>query len=200
MLGDSRRSRQAEGHDVNAGEHETLERETIFEGKVIRLYLDRVRLPNGKEAEREVVLHRGAVGMVAVDGEEHVFLVRQYRHAPAEDLVEIPAGKLSAEEEPLSCAQRELMEEIGYSAGEWLKLASFYTSPGFSNEVLHLYLARSLQPGQAEPEEDEFLEVIRIPLRDALTMVASGEIKDSKTVAGLALAALFFEGDYEPVL
>jgi ADP-ribose pyrophosphatase len=181
---------------VNGGEHETLERETIFEGKVVRLYLDRVRLPNGKEAEREVVLHRGAVGMVAVDSEDHVFLVRQYRHAPAEDLVEIPAGKLDGGEEPLACAQRELMEEIGYSAGEWVKLATFYTSPGFSDEVLHLYLARSLQPAKADPDEDEFLEVLRVPLHEALSMVSTGEIRDSKTVAGLALTVLLLRGEY----
>lgn len=181
---------------MNGGEHETLERETIFEGKVVRLYLDRVRLPNGKEAEREVVLHRGAVGMVALDRDEHVFLVRQYRHAPAEDLVEIPAGKLDGGEEPLACAQRELMEEIGYSAGEWLELATFYTSPGFSDEVLHLYLARSLQPVQAEPDEDEFLEILRVPLHEALSMVSTGEIRDSKTVAGLALTVLLLRGEY----
>ncbi len=178
-----------EGHG-----HELLERRTVFEGKVVRLYLDRVRLPNGREAEREVVLHWGAVGMVPVDAEGNVILVRQYRHAPGEVLLEIPAGKLAPGEEPVSCAERELLEEVGIRAGEWVKLASFYTSPGFSDEMLHLYLALDLREGEASPEEDEFLEVERMPLEGALKLVRSGEVRDSKTVAGLALASLFLAG------
>jgi ADP-ribose pyrophosphatase len=181
---------------LSSREHETLERRAIFEGKVLRVYLDRVRLPNGKEAEREVVLHWGAVAMVALDEDGGVFLVRQYRHAPGKDLVEIPAGKLAEGEEPLQCARRELMEEIGYGAVEWTKLASFYTSPGFSDEMLHLYLARDLIPGKAEPDEDEFLEIMHVPLDEAMSMVSRGEIEDSKTIAGLSLAALFLEGKY----
>lgn len=176
--------------------HRLLERRAVFEGKVVRLYLDRVRLPDGREAEREVVLHWGAVGMVPVNMEGKVVLVRQYRHASGEALLEIPAGKLTPEEEPLSCAERELLEEVGCRAGKWVKLASFYTSPGFSNEILHLFLALDLQEGEASPEEDEFLEVVRVPLSHALKMVERGEIKDSKTVAGLALASLHLEGKY----
>jgi ADP-ribose pyrophosphatase len=181
---------------VNGGEHETLERRSIFEGKILRVYLDRVRLPNGKEAEREVVLHWGAVGMVPLDEDNHVFLVRQYRHATGKDLVEIPAGKLAAGEDPLDCARRELMEEIGYSADEWVKLAAFYTSPGFSDETLCLYLARGLHAGKADPDEDEFLEIMRVPLVEAMAMIASGEIEDSKTICGLALTSLRLEGRY----
>lgn len=177
---------------------ELLERKAIFEGKVVRLYLDRVRLPDGKEAEREVVLHRGAVGMVALDEEERVFLVRQYRHATGEHLVEIPAGKLDAGEDPMECARRELLEEVGCAAESWTKLASFYTSPGFSDEVLHLYLARGLTHGESSPDDDEFLEVMRVPLEEALEMVARGRIRDSKTVAGLALASLHLAGSYPP--
>ena len=176
--------------------HETIERETIFEGKVVRLYLDKVLLPTGKEAEREVVLHWGAVGMVALDDEEKVFLVRQYRHPTGKELIEIPAGKLSPGEEPLDCAQRELMEEIGYSAEEWRELTSFYTSPGFSDEMLHLYLARDLKEGVADPEEDEFLEILHLPLQEALAMVARGEIQDSKTIVGLALCHMYINGEY----
>jgi ADP-ribose pyrophosphatase len=179
--------------------HETLESRTIFEGKVVRLYLDRVRLPNGLEVDREVVRHWGAVGMLPLDGDGYVYLVRQYRHATGEDLLEIPAGKLLPDEDPLHCAERELMEEIGYSADEWVKLADFYTSPGFSDEVLHLYMATKLREGTANPEEDEFLEIIHLPLPKALTMVASGEIRDSKTVACLALGTLYLEGGYVPV-
>ncbi len=183
-----------------SGGNEMLERRTVFEGKVVRLYLDRVRLPNGAEAEREVVLHWGAVGMVPIDGEGRVFLVRQYRHAPGEDLVEIPAGKLAAGEDPLHCAKRELMEEIGHSARDWVKLAFFYTSPGFSDEVLHLYLARRLEKGIAHPDEEEFLEIMRLPLHEAVAMVERGEIRDSKTVAGLALASMYMDGAYRPDL
>ncbi len=181
---------------MNPGGHELLKRETIFEGKVVRLYLDQVRLPDGREAEREVVLHWGAVGMVPIDHEGKVILVRQYRHAPGEDLLEIPAGKLAEGEDPLHCAVRELKEEIGCKASRWVKLASFYTSPGFSDEELHLYLAEGLVEGDAEPEEDEFLEILRMPLERALALVAEGGIRDSKTVAGLALAALYRRGEY----
>lgn len=180
-----------EGHG-----HRLLERRTVFEGKVVRLYLDRVRLPDGREAEREVVLHWGAVGMVPLDGEGRVILVRQYRHAPGEELLEIPAGKLAPGEDPMHCAERELLEEVGCRAGKWIKLAAFYTSPGFSDEMLYLFLALQLREGEASPEEDEFLEVVRLPLEEALRRVESGEIRDSKTVAGLALAALHLRGWY----
>lgn len=181
---------------MKPADHELLKRDTVFEGKVVRLYLDLVRLPNGKVAEREVVLHWGAVGMVPIDAEGRVILVRQYRHAPGEDLLEIPAGKLAEGEDPLGCAIRELKEEIGCEARRWTKLASFYTSPGFSDERLHLYLAEGLVEGDAEPEEDEFLELVRMPLERALALVEEEGIKDSKTVAGLALAMLYRRGDY----
>lgn len=177
---------------------ETLQRRAIFEGKVVCLYLDEIRLPNGKEAEREVIEHQGAVGMLTIDEEGWIYLVRQYRHATGEELVEIPAGKLSRGEDPLECAKRELREEIGFQARDWLQLASFYTSPGFTNERLYLYLARGLEKKTAQPDEDEFLEVIHMPLEEGLAMVARNEIKDSKTVAGLALGAMYIRGHYLP--
>ncbi|MDY6793799.1 MAG: NUDIX hydrolase [Actinomycetota bacterium] len=179
---------------------ELIDRKTVFEGKVVRLYLDRIILPNGKEAEREVVRHGGAVAMVAIDEWETVYLVRQYRHPTARELLEIPAGKLDRGEDPLECGRRELMEETGLSAGEWLKLSVFYTSPGFSDEVLHLYLVRELEEGVAAPEEDEFLQIVTMPLEEALTMVARGEIEDSKTIAGLTLSSLYIKGSYSPSL
>ncbi len=182
---------------MSVGKHETLERKTVFEGKVLRLYLDRVRLPDGVEAEREVVLHWGAVGMVPLDERGGVFLVRQYRHATGKDLLEIPAGKLAEKEDPLRCARRELMEEIGYDAGEFTALASFYTSPGFSDEKLHLYLARDLRPASAEADEDEFLEVVHMPLTQAMSMISRGEIEDSKTIVGISLTVLFLRGEYD---
>lgn len=176
--------------------HRLIERKTIFEGKVVRLYLDRVLLPNGVEAERELVRHWGAVGMVPLDRDGDVFLVRQYRHPAGKELLEIPAGKLRQGEDPLECARRELEEEIGYRASIWTRLTSFFTSPGFSDEVLHLYLAEGLEPTQASPEEDEFLEVIKVPLEEALELVASGEIEDSKSIVGIALTCLYRKGSY----
>ncbi len=183
---------------MKARGHETLERQEVFAGKVLHLYLDRVRLPNGREADWEVVEHRGAVGIVALEEDGEVHLVRQYRHAPGRDLLEIPAGKLDEGEEPAACARRELAEEVGLGGGAWDRLASFYTTPGFSDEVLHLYLARELRPVQAAPDEDEFLEVVRLPLGEALAMVSAGGIEDAKTIAGLSLAALFLRGEYRP--
>lgn len=180
------------------GGHRLIERKTVFEGKVVRLYLDRVLLPNGVEAERELVRHWGAVGMVPLDRDGGVFLVRQYRHPAGRELLEIPAGKLREGEDPLECARRELEEEIGYRASKWTRLTSFYTSPGFSDEILHLFLAEGLIPSQASPEEDEFLEILKVPLEEALGMVASGEIVDSKSIAGIALASLYLEGFYRP--
>lgn len=170
--------------------HRLLERKDIFEGSVIQVYLDKVRLPDGKVAERELVRHWGAVAMVALDDDGEVYLVRQYRHPVGKELVEIPAGKLREGEDPLSCAKRELMEEVGRSAGRWTKLAEFYTSPGFSDEVLHLYLARDLEEGVPQPDEGEFIEIVHFPLGEALKMVYSGEIEDAKTVAGLALTSI----------
>lgn len=181
---------------MSAEGFETLHREAVFEGKVVRLYVDKVRLPNGEKAEREVIEHMGAVGMVAVDEKGGIYLVKQYRHATGEELLEIPAGKLSPGEAPIDCAKRELMEEIGFEARDWEQLASFYTSPGFSNEMLYLYLATRLEKGQASPDDDEFLEVIHVPLGEALAMIGRSEIKDAKSIAGIALAVLHVRHQY----
>lgn len=181
---------------MSAGEHRLLERKTIFEGKVVRLFLDRVRLPDGEEAEREVVSHWGAVGVVPLTAEGDVLLVRQYRHATGEDLLEIPAGKLLPGEDPIQCAVRELEEETGMRAERWYRLASFYTSPGFSDEMLHLFMAAELREGVFNPDEGEFLEIVSMSLERGLALVAEGEVKDSKTVAGLALAYLHLHGGF----
>jgi 8-oxo-dGTP pyrophosphatase MutT (NUDIX family) len=159
--------------------------ETVYEGNIFTVKKDRFRFTDdGEEADREIVEHPGAVGIVAHDG-EHVYLVRQPREAVNEDaLLELPAGKLDEEgEEPLDTAKRELAEEIGKAAEHWEHLTSFYTSPGFAAEECHLYLATGLRDEQAEAEENERIEVIRHPLErldDAIRDCA-----DSKSLVGL---------------
>ncbi|QGG46529.1 NUDIX domain-containing protein [Heliorestis convoluta] len=163
----------------------TIEKKVLFQGQVITLRLDKVRLPNGKEASREVVTHPGAACVVPLTDQGEVILVRQWRH-PLERLsLEIPAGKLSVGEDPLLCAQRELAEETGFQAMEWHHLFSYYASPGFCNEKIHIYKAYHLIPSEARPDEDEFIESLTMPLDEALEKIQSGEIFDGKTITAL---------------
>ncbi|MHB8176403.1 MAG: NUDIX domain-containing protein, partial [Thermoleophilia bacterium] len=122
----------------------------IYDGRIINLRLDEVELPDGRHAQREVVEHPGACVIVPVDQQGRVYLVRQYRDAAAEELLELPAGKLEPGEEPLACARRECLEELGLEAGSWTHLASFYSSPGFCDELLHCFLARELRQGVSD--------------------------------------------------
>lgn len=168
----------------------TISSREIYSGKIINVRLDSVRLPDGKESRREIVevVNTGAVGMVPVkDG--RVYLVRQYRKAVEKALLEIPAGRLELGEGPLQCARRELAEEIGFLPNNLQRLAFFYTSPGFSNEVLYLYLAQDLVQVETEKEEGEYLEVESIDLLEAIKMVSNGEIEDGKTIIGLLMAS-----------
>jgi ADP-ribose pyrophosphatase len=160
----------------------------IYDGRVVSLRLDRVRLPSGRETEREIVEHAGAVGVVALDDQGDVLLVRQFRSALGRMLLEIPAGTVAEGEGARACAFRELVEETGYSAKQMEELYSFYSSPGFSNERIWLYLATNLQPGSQEPEIDETIEVVKLPLERALGMVEDGEISDGKSILGLLAA------------
>ncbi len=168
----------------------TLNSRLVYEGRLIRLRVDEVALPNGRRTVREVVEARGAVGIVALDDEGCVILVRQYRRPAGRELWEIPAGTLEPGEDPAACARRELAEETGFTAQEVRPLAGFYTSPGFCDEWMHLFLARGLSEGPQAQEDDESIRVARVPLADALAMIRSGEICDAKTVAGLLLVAL----------
>lgn len=158
---------------------------TIFEGKIINLRFDTVELPDGKEATRECIEHPGAVAVIARDDKNRICMVRQYRYPVSQELLEIPAGKLSPGEDPLECARRELLEEAGITAGSWEKLYCYYTTPGFSDEIMHLYLATDLTRGESQPDEDEFLEVDMIPYQEACLKMSRGEIKDGKTLIGL---------------
>lgn len=164
-------------------------------GKFLVFLQDEVILPNGKTAVRDMVLHPGAVAILAVTGRQEIIMVKQYRYPVREALLELPAGKLEEKEEPLASAQRELEEETGFTAGQWEKLSTFYTTPGFSNEIMHLYLARDLVQKAAAPDPDEIIEYEAIPLQDAFKMVAEGEIKDAKTIIGILTLANLMKVD-----
>lgn len=183
-------------YDVSA--HEVLSTERAFEGHVIQVYIDQIRLPDGRTARWERVVHPGAVGMVPLTDDGEVIMVRQYRHAVRGVILEIPAGKLDPGEPPVECAERELAEEIGMRAAEMLPLAEFFNSPGYSDERFYLYLARGLTPFEAQGEDDEFLELVRIPLESALDLISSGRIRDAKSIIGLTLARSLVEGSSRP--
>ena len=160
----------------------TLRSERIYDGKIIRVRRDEVLLPNGHTAMREVVAHPGGVGILALDGDGTVLLVRQYRYAFGRTLLEIPAGKREKGEEPLTTAKRELQEETGAQADNWMSLGALIASPGCYDEVLYLYLATGLRFGQTHPDEDEFLALERMPLAELVRRCMDGEITDAKTV------------------
>lgn len=164
-----------------------LSTERLYEGRMINLRRDKVRLPNGKEASREVVEHPGAVAIVPVLPDRRILLVRQFRHPVGQILLEIPAGKLNAGEDPDACARRELEEETGHLAGRLERKASIFTGPGFTDEVIHIYLAEELHKTALNPDEDEFLEVGAYDQADIKQMIRDGLIRDSKTIAGLYL-------------
>lgn len=160
----------------------------VFRGRVLTLNLEQVRLPNGKVAELEIAHHPGGAAVVAIDADGRVCLLRQFRHAAGCWLTELPAGKLDGGEPPLECARRELVEEAGVSARRWEKLGEFYSSPGVLTEVIHLFLARDLDPADSSPEEHEVLEASWVPLQDAMDLAASGRLQDAKSVIGLLWA------------
>jgi len=163
----------------------TIASETIYEGKVITVKVDDVRLPNGKTAKREIVKHQGAVAVLPLTDDGKMIVVRQFRKALERTILEIPAGKLEKGEEPLACAKRELEEETGYTATYYEHLSSFYTSPGFADELLHVYVATGLQAGTMQPDEDEFVEMLELTLEEAHEKHRTGEIRDAKTVLAL---------------
>jgi ADP-ribose pyrophosphatase len=176
------------------GREETLSSRRLYEGAVVRLRVDRVRMPSGREAVREVVEHIGAVTIVAVDREGRVLLVRQHRHSTGRSLLELPAGTLDREEEPEACAARELEEETGFRAGRLQRLGGFFVSPGYSTEYIQAYLATDLKPGSAGGDEDEEIEVLALPLAEVLRLVEAGELEDAKSLAALLLYLRLGEG------
>jgi len=163
----------------------TLETKEIYNGKIVKLRVDKVELPNGNTSSREIVEHPGAVCILPLKEDGRVVLVNQFRKPIEKILLELPAGKLEKGEKPEACAVRELTEETGYRAGKMEYIFSFYTTPGFSNEILHLFLATELIPGECNPDGDEMVEVVEIELGELVDMITKGEIKDSKTIMGI---------------
>ena len=162
----------------------------IYKGKIVDLSVETVTLPNGATAELEIITHPGAAAVVPMLDEETVILIRQYRHAVGGYIYEIPAGKLHPGEDPRDCAARELEEEIGYKVGTLEPLLNFMTTPGFTNEIIHIFAGKDLSPGIQDLGEDEVLEVLEVPLIKAIEQINDGTIRDGKTIIGLQTAYL----------
>jgi ADP-ribose pyrophosphatase len=157
----------------------------VYAGRVVTLRLESVPIGEGRVAQREIVEHAAGAAIVALDDDDQVLLVRQHRPAVAALVLELPAGLVDAGETPLECARRELAEETGYTADHVDPLAQFYTSPGFCTEVLHVFAARGLRPVEVARDEEEEIELVRLPLAEAIERVLHGEMSDAKTITGL---------------
>ena len=174
-----------------------LDSKLAYQGKVFNVYTDTVIEPGGKQNTRDVIRHNGSVVILAVDdhpdransADPNIILIRQYRHAAGQFLIELPAGRIDVGEKPLAAAKREMIEETGFRAKKWTLLTKYFASPGFLGEWMQIYLAEDLREGTATPEEDEHIEIQRVPLSQAMQLVASNQIHDGKTLIGLSLFA-----------
>jgi ADP-ribose pyrophosphatase len=166
-----------------------------YKGKVFSVYTDKVLEPGSETPNtRDVVRHNGSIVVLAVDESKNpndpdIILIRQYRHAVGQFLLELPAGRIEPGEAPLAAAKREMIEETGFSAKRWVMLSKYFASPGFLAEFMQIYLARDIREGISHPEEDEHIEIVRTPLSEAMAMVAANKIHDGKTLIGLSLYA-----------
>jgi ADP-ribose pyrophosphatase len=176
---------------------ETLSSQVLFQGKIVTLRKDVALLENGKTADREVVEHPGGVCVLPLEPDGTVYTVRQFRYPFGRVVEELPAGKLDGPEDHRLAAARELSEEIGAQAGELIYLGELLMSPGFCDEVLHMYLARDLRHGEQHPDEDEFLEVVRTPLDTLVERALAGELTDAKTIALLLKAKEYLRREKE---
>ncbi|MCL2843450.1 MAG: NUDIX hydrolase [Oscillospiraceae bacterium] len=170
-----------------------ISRETVYHGKIVNVRRDIAQVHNGTQVGREVVEHPGGVCIVPVEADGTCWCVRQFRYPFMESLLELPAGKLEYGEDPLECAIRELSEETGLTAGQVIDLGPLYPSPGYLNEVIHLYLATDLTQGDAHPDENEFLSVERHSIEELLIMAAENKLPDAKTLVGLFKAKAYLQ-------
>lgn len=164
---------------------ELVSQEWVFRGKLLQVRRDLVRLPSGNTAQREYIVHPGAVMIIPVTDSGEVVLERQFRYPLGREMIELPAGKIDPGESPLATGRRELLEETGYTAARWTYVATIHLAIGYSNERIDFYLARGLKQEGARPDVDELLEVFSLPIGEALNWLRDGRITDSKTVAGL---------------
>ncbi|MBE6948531.1 MAG: NUDIX hydrolase [Ruminococcaceae bacterium] len=171
-----------------------VESDLIYDGRIIKVKNDTVRLHTGAIAKREVVVHNGGVGVIPIDADGNAYLVRQFRYPFGESVLEIPAGKLEIGEDPFECAVRELSEETGFTADEYTYLGRFYPTPGYCQETLHVYMARGLTAGKMHLDENEHLDVEKYPLKELVDMSMRGEILDAKTIIGILKANMVIFG------
>lgn len=164
---------------------ETLSSRKVFEGRALKLRVDTVKLPNGRETTREIVEHENCVAIVALDDADNILLVRQFRKPVEKELLEVPAGGIDPGESPQDAVRREMREETGFLPQKVKKLGGFYSSPGFCTEYLHLYLATDLELNPLQAEDSEKISLVRVPLPEILGLIASGAIVDAKSIAGL---------------
>jgi len=168
-------------------EERTLSSQLIYDGRVIKLRVDTVRMPGGRETRREIVEHRDCVAIIAIDTDDNVLLVKQFRKPVEKELLEIPAGGIDPGEDPVTTVRREMQEETGYLPRKVERLGGFYSAPGFSTEYLYLYLATDLAPSQLYAEDTESIKLVRVPISQIPALIASGKICDAKSIAGLLI-------------
>lgn len=185
--------------DSESGEdlsEQTVSSQTVFHGVLLHVKSDRVRLNNGSEATREYILHPGAAMVIAMLDARTIVLERQYRYPLKRHFIELPAGKIDPGEEPLATAQRELREECGYVAGEWRHLTTLHPAIGYANERIELYLARNLAQVGHQRDADELIEVLHVPVAEAMDWIRDGRITEAKAVTGLLWAEKLLRGEW----
>lgn len=175
---------------------QTLKKEQLLSGRVFDLERHRLRFSNGHEIDLEIVRHPGASAVVPLLEEETVLLIRQYRHAVAGEILEIPAGTLKGKEDPLTCAQRELEEETGYYSADLVQLGMIYPLPGYSDERIFIYLARNLKKTTQHLDQDEIIRLEPVHLDQTLSMIREGLIVDAKSICGLFMALVYLKGSH----